>query len=118
METVRHLDSEHVVFMPPVGERNPGISAKHYKVLVLPDQVSDTTSGGIALPEMTKDKEEMGQTEGVLVSCGSQAFCDWDDPPTAGQRVVFARYAGQSITGEDGFSYRLMNDNDIGGIRE
>lgn len=118
MQTVRHLDSERVVFTPPQGERKPGISARHYKILVLPDQVSDTTQGGIALPGLTVDKEEMGQTEGILISIGGMAFNDWPDPPQVGDRVVFSRYAGQTITGDDGFKYRIMNDNDVGGIRE
>lgn len=113
----RHLDNDHIVFSQYTGEMKPGVSARHYKVIVLLDQVVSKTAGGIQIPTESLERAENGQTEGVLVSKGGQAFVDWTDPPEVGERVVFSKYAGQTLIGEDGLKYRIMNDNDIGGVR-
>lgn len=116
----RQLQSEHLIFKSPQGERKPGVRPTKYKVLILPDEVNDLTEGGIALPGQSAERAENGQTEGEFIAAGGKAFNDWDNEeiPRKGQRVVFERYAGQFLIGEDGFEYRLMNDDQIVGIRE
>lgn len=115
----RQLQSEYVVFHSPKGERKPGVKPTKYRALVLPDVVNDMTESGLALPEKSKDIAENGQTEGEFISAGGKAFNDWDpsEVPKQGQRVVFERYAGQMLTGEDGLEYRMMNDDQIVGVR-
>ena len=125
----RQLQSPHLRFKSPEGKRNPGIRPTKYRVLVLPDVVNDLTEGGIAIPGQAADKAENGQTEGEFVYAGGRAFEDWKKDregnaienaliPVPGQRVVFERYAGQMLTGEDGLEYRMMNDDQIVGVRE
>ena len=116
----RQLQSEYLVFESPKGERKPGVRPTKYRALILPDVVRDTTEGGIALADKSKDVAENGQTEGEFISAGGKAFNDWqkNEIPKSGQRVVFERYAGQILTGEDGLEYRLMNDDQIVGVRE
>lgn len=125
----RQLQSEHLVFRSPKGERKPGVKPTKFRALVLPDEINDLTEGGIALPGASADKAENGQTEGEFISCGGRAFEDWkvydkdgnltnpDEIPKPGQRVVFERFAGQYLTGEDGLEYRMMNDDQIVGVR-
>lgn len=115
----RQLQSPHLVFKSPQGERNPGVRPTKYRALILPDIVNDLTPGGIAVPDQSASKAENGQTEGEFISAGGKAFNDWapDEIPKQGQRVVFERYAGQMLTGEDGLEYRLMNDDQIVGVR-
>jgi chaperonin GroES len=115
----RQLQSPHLRFKSPEGERKPGVQPTKYRALVLPDEVNDLTEGGIAIPGQSANKAENGQTEGEFISAGGKAFNDWnpDEVPKTGQRVVFERYAGQMLTGEDGLEYRLMNDDQIVGVR-
>lgn len=116
----RQLNSEFIEFESPQGERKPGVRPTKYKVVVLPDVLKKQTSGGIELPQNRVDKEENGQTEGELVAVAGKAFYDWDEGerPKVGQRIVFEAYAGQFFTGVDGLKYRLMNDDQIVGVRE
>lgn len=133
----RQLQSPHLRFKSPEGERKPGVRPTKYRALVLPDEVNDLTDGGIAIPGQSADKAENGQTEGEFISSGSKAFNDWkvygkrwlwvwwfnrllnpDEIPKPGDRVVFERYAGQYLTGEDGLEYRMLNDDQIVGIRK
>lgn len=116
----RQLDSPHLRFQTPEGERKPGVRPTKYRALVLPDIVNDLTEGGIALPGSAAEKAENGQTEGEFISAGGKAFNDWkpEEIPAKGQRVVFERYAGQMLVGDDGLEYRMMNDDQIVGVRE
>lgn len=115
----RQLQSPHLVFESPKGERKPGVTPTKFRVLILPDVVNDMTPGGVAIPGQSLDKEENGQTEGEFISAGGKAFNDWkpEEIPQPGKRVVFERYAGQYLTGDDGLEYRLMNDDQIVGVR-
>ena len=100
-----------------------GIRATQYQVLVLPVEVEEKTQGGIILPEQTKEKDEHAADEGVLVDVSDGAFSYSDsvmagsDCPNVGDHVVFARFAGKRVQGNDGKNYRLMNDKDIIAVR-
>jgi chaperonin GroES len=94
-------------------ENKSGIQPVEFKVLILPDSVKERTAGGIILPEMMKDKEQMAQVKGQIVAVGGDAFADWKDAPVPGMRVYFGKYAGYMVTGEDGQEYRLVNDKDL-----
>ena len=85
-------------------------------LLVYPDKVEEITKGGIYLPQETRDKEQQAATIGTLVAVGPGAWFDIDDGyPWAevGDKVSYARYAGVSMTGQDGKDYVLINDNDV-----
>ncbi len=100
-----------------------GIKPMEYNVLVRPKAVEEKTSGGLYLPDSTKEKDEFGRTEGVLVAVSPLAFsyAEWPDEadkPKVGDRVFFSRYQATEITGRDGETYWLMQDKSIAGVYE
>lgn len=89
------------------------IKALEYKVLVLPDQIATESEGGIQFLEKEIERDEMKQTEGVIVNFGSNAFDDWKEGPEIGDKIIFGKYAGQMLDGDDGKRYRLIRDKDV-----
>lgn len=103
-------------------ENTSGLQPIEYKVLIKPDDMSDTDpilkrakQSGIAI--FTDDRDAAQQVKGTLIAAGGIAFHDFGDPkPQPGDRVYFAKYSGLVITGDDGTEYRLMNDKDVAAI--
>jgi co-chaperonin GroES (HSP10) len=109
-----------------MAENKSGIRPVEYKVLIRPDEEKGFVElkGGHKLwkPDETKERDQHAAMEGVLVEASPLAFSydEWpeDSPrPQAGDRVIFARYAGINTRGADGRDYRLMNDKDIVAVR-
>ena len=97
----------------------PGIIPVEYKVLIEPEQINEQTSGGLYIPQQTKEKDEMAQVKGVVVAIGGNAFEDWQYPrPEVGNTVYFAKYAGYVVEGKNKRKYRICNDKDIVAIIE
>ena len=94
-----------------------GINPVGWRLLIKPQEVREVSEGGIILTtEVTKDREQMGNTTGVVVAMGSQCYADEPAPWCAvGDKVIFAKYAGLLYLGKDGFKYRMINDKDITG---
>jgi co-chaperonin GroES (HSP10) len=114
-----------------------GITPKGNRVLVLPDEIEETVSeAGIYIPENIREQHAMAQTTGVLIAAGRDAWTDsteityrmidgawkpvekkvsgYSEPfAQPGERVVFAKYGGLDVRGEDGRKYRILNDEDI-----
>lgn len=95
-----------------------------FKVLILPDDIEDADpqlkrakAMGLVLSQDHKEREQMGNMYGTLVAVGGNAFTDWQEPiPRVGQRVLFARYAGNQVQGKDGKTYRIAQDKDIAAV--
>ena len=96
-----------------------GIRCLEFKVLVRPKEVAAKTSGGIYLPDTVHEKDQHATTEGVVVNISRTAFTfEVNAPrPELGDTVVFQRYAGLRLTGNDGVEYRLLNDKDVVAVR-
>lgn len=103
-----------------------GIEPIEYKVLVLPpkDDGIITLKGGFKLhkPDETKERDQHAAMTGEIVAVSPLAFTYEEWPagtrrPDVGDQVVFARYSGITITGNDGLEYRLMNDKDIVAVK-
>ena len=96
-----------------------GIRCLEFKVLVRPKEVAAKTAGGIILPDTTLEKDQHATTEGVVVNISRTAFTfEVNAPrPELGDTVVFQRYAGLRLTGNDGVEYRLLNDKDVVAVR-
>lgn len=113
-----------------------GILPKGNRVLIKPDQLEETTAGGIVIPETDRDRHQLAQITGTLIDVGPDAWMHeteetyrlidgeyrlmeikrvgYSEPFAAvGDRVSFARYGGHPATGADGEEYRLLNDKDI-----
>lgn len=94
-----------------------GIRPVEYKVLIEPENIEETSKGGIVLAMMTTDKERMAQVQGRLIAVGGNAFEDWaGEVPKVGDKIWFAKYAGFVVKGEDGEDYRIASDKDIAAI--
>lgn len=96
-------------------QNNSGIYPKGHRVLVKPFEITTTTESGIILYSLSEqDREDMAQTEGVIVAIGNTAWADVKDAfAEVGDRVVFAKYSGLLRTGKDGVKYRIINDLDV-----
>lgn len=102
---------------------NPtGIQPTEYKVLISPKDAESVTKGGIIIPTSTQESEKYASVEGAIVAVSPLAFTyarqdEWDDAgavkPKAGDRVIYAKYAGVRVKGKDGGEYLLVNDKDI-----
>ena len=105
---------------------NSGIKPVGLSILVLPEQVAEKTAAGIILgTPMELEREQLKQTEGVVVEIGPLAFHDELDEKgnriprcKVGDRVVMTAYAGMIKEGKDELKYRLIRDCDVIGVLE
>lgn len=99
-----------------------GVHPTEFKCLIFPKPIEEKTKGGIIIPDETKDREQFAQLEGTLVEASPLAFTYHDgavssfNPPKAGDRVLFAKFAGATVKGIDGKTYRIVNDKDIAAV--
>lgn len=95
-----------------------GIYPVGVSVLILPDPIDQTTESGIVLSTHEQhSREEMGQTDGIVVAIADNAYYDESKPRCkVGDRVIMAKYAGMVREGLDGLTYRLINDSDVVGL--
>lgn len=72
---------------------------------------------GIEIPVLDeKTREQAAIDTGVVKAIGNTAFKDFhcDSPPIeVGDTIVFAKYAGKTVTDVDGEKYVLLNDEDV-----
>ena len=95
----------------------------NWKVLVQPNQVKAKTSGGIYMPETSKDNEEYLTAHGTVCAMGDLAYRDRDTgkrwrseiSPKGGDRVTDGKDAGQKIVVK-GVKFLLLNDDEITSI--
>jgi chaperonin GroES len=88
-----------------------------FNVAVELDPTESKTPGGIILLDTATERDKLGVQEGTLVAVSPLAFsyADWPEdspPPTVGERVLFARYAGL-VREHEGRTFRLIKDKDI-----
>lgn len=120
------LKTIHAEYVPA---RYNGVNASGWTpigdlVLIKPDDIAQKTSGGIELPQEIAERMQLASVTGVIVDVGDDAFrwnMDRSRPwegykPKPGDRVIYEKYAGKPILGEDGEHYRFMDDKCIGGI--
>jgi co-chaperonin GroES (HSP10) len=106
------------------GKNESGASPIGDYVLVMPDLAADKSSGGVFIDPVTVDRHTLASETGIIVALGDQAFAwnadrsrRWEgEKPEPGQRVYYTRYAGQVVHGDDGRTYRCMEDKCIGAV--
>jgi chaperonin GroES len=95
-----------------------GFEPLDLRVLVLPDEVK-TKIGAIHLPDSVVEQDKWAQTKATVIAVGDNA---WEEararapgfmPPQPGDRVLFGKYSGQRLKGDDGKDYVIMNDEDV-----
>jgi len=102
-----------------MSENTSGISPRGHRVLIKPFEVEEKTASGIVVSTGRElQREQMAQTEGIIVEIGNTA---WHDQPApwaqVGDHVIFAKYSGTVSTGEDKVEYRIVNDLDIVAVK-
>lgn len=98
---------------------NSGITPVGISILVLPDNVEQTTASGIVVSTDTQhSREELAQTDGEVIAIAPHAYFDEAPRCKVGDRVIMASYSGIVRTGNDGLRYRLIKDNDVVAILE
>ena len=93
-----------------------GLKPSGHYILVLPDEVEKKTASGIYLANETIENKQRDTTQGTLVAVGHIGWAEFNDgTPWAevGDKVVYGKYAGRDMTGQDGKKYVLMNCEDI-----
>ncbi len=79
------------------------------RVVVMPEEVDETTASGIILPDTAKEKPQMGQ----IVAAGPGKISDNGNTVEmtlkAGDKVLYGKYSGTEIT---------LNDNEVLIMRE
>jgi chaperonin GroES len=94
-----------------------GIRPVGEQVLIEPDPVEETTESGIiTMTDTERDRLELGQTEGMVLQIAEKLgeTCEF----RAGDRVVFRKYSGLLLDGNDFKRYRLIEKRDVVGVFE
>lgn len=119
---VNNLNAEFIP-APWSGEDTSKIRVVGKCVLILVDECSPVTSGGIHLTPDAIEKFSAGCETGTLVAVSAGAFLlnedmtPWSgEKPKPGDRVYIEKYAGKMVRGADGRKYRLMDYGCIGAI--
>jgi chaperonin GroES len=92
------------------------IKPLHDRVLIKRISEEEKTKGGIIIPDTAKEKP----MEGKIVAVGSGKIVDGKNHPLqvkAGDRVLFAKYAGTEIKIE-GEEHLILSEDEILGIVE
>lgn len=106
------------------GTNESGVRPVGDRVLILPDESAEQTSGAVFLPQATVERGSMAAETGVLVALGDGAFV-WNSDrsrpfagtkPQVGDRIIFEKYSGQLMIGKDKRFYRLADDKVIGAV--
>ena len=106
------------------GKNESGFLPIGDRVLILPDEFAEQTSGGIYVDETTRERNTKAAETGVLVAVGESAWY-WNSDrtrryegakPVPGQRLRFERYAGAIHHGHDGRLYRVLDDKSVSGV--
>lgn len=88
------------------------INPKGTKVLVEPNEIPETTEGGIVIPDSVRDRERYGSVRGVLIAVGKDAWLGTEPFAKIGDKVFIAKYSG--IIAKDGDkAYLILNDEDV-----
>lgn len=103
--------------IPEVSDCDAQIEPMGAKVLVVPAEIPEKV-GSIILTGETHEKKEYANQRGRIVAVGPCAFVfdDWPKdhpPPQVGDVILHEAYIGDTVEGEDGKKYRLMNDRAV-----
>ena len=88
-----------------------------YKVVVLPDKVDSTTTGGLFLPDTTRERQEYAMDKGIILATGEGFFNDIPGPkPKIGDTIMFDKHRGSLVTvniNGNREKLRIISDKDI-----
>lgn len=104
--------------LPTLAECAPGFAPTEFNVLIAVAAAETKTAGGIIILETAAEAKQAASMRGLLVAVSplaGDAVWPEDGParPQPGDEVVFAKYAGVLIEGDDKREYRLIKDKDV-----
>ncbi len=104
--------------LPALEDCKPGFTPTEYNVVIAAEGVVERSPGGLILPPKTAESAASASMKGLLVAVSPLAFNFdvWPEgarKPQPGDHVLFAKYAGVVVTGEDGRELRLCKDRDL-----
>ena len=104
--------------VPELSDCRPGFVPTEYNVLIAPEVIEEKKIGSIYITDATAENEEARTMKGRLISASPLAFnyeANWPDgaKPQPGQVVLFAKFGGVLVKGNDGRDYRAAKDKDI-----
>jgi chaperonin GroES len=93
------------------------VTPLHDRIVVSRIEAEEKTAGGIIIPDTAKEKPQEGKI--IAVGPGKRDKDGTLIPPNvkAGDRVLFAKWAGTELT-IDGQEYMIMKEDDILGVIE
>lgn len=95
-----------------------GLTMTHDKVLLKLATIDTMSAGGIALPDLTLQKEIQAQYVGELVEGGATAIASEELAGIKpGDLVIFAKFSGFVVQGRDAM-YRILRVTDVVGKAE
>lgn len=91
-----------------------------WRVLVQPNVAKPMSKGGIALPDDTRDSQDILNYIGRIIDMGSLAYQHARlqgevNMPKVGDWVIYGRYAGQVLSYK-GTKLLMINDDEVLGI--
>lgn len=109
--------------VPKLTDCDPGVEPFEFTVLVVMAEKEAKTSGGIMLPESTRDREEWGSDHARILAASPLAYtyAVWPEgtlTPAVGDVVFVGRYPGSEIMGRDGRKYRLIDGREVKAVIE
>lgn len=104
--------------LPTLDECNPGFSPVEYNVVIAAEETEEVRKSGLIIPPSVKGTNDNASMVGLLVDISPLAFNydTWPEgsrKPQIGDRIVFAKYAGILVTGDDGKQWRVAKDRDV-----
>jgi co-chaperonin GroES (HSP10) len=106
------------------GKNESGWVATGDRIIVLTDRAPTKSAGGIQFTDESKETHDAAAITGVLIAMGDDAFT-WNgdrtrkyegQKPKPGERVMFTKYAGEILYGNDEKLYRVMEDRAVGAV--
>ena len=96
-------------------QNKSGLMPSGEMVLVQPIKVEEKTAGGIVLPKISQEKEQLAQRIGTLIAIGPYAIGASElSGISMGEAILYARYSGDGFP-VDGVEYRIMRVRDVVG---
>jgi co-chaperonin GroES (HSP10) len=88
-----------------------------WRLLVVPPTFQEETKGGIIIPEVARQRQQLVNFLGRVAAIGSLAyktreFAQEEDPPEIGDYILFGRHAGIRIEYRDKMML-LINDSEV-----
>lgn len=88
------------------------------RLLIKPEVQAKETEEGFVLPENALKMRNAKVQDSLIVAVGGDAFRDFKtNAPKAGQMARTSKYVGDEFIGDDGETYKLINDVDIIAIK-